>query len=253
MLSSVAPRPTAIAARASLAPTPSLRAPKGDAVRCIVSLNIRSGGGTRAARLCRYLDQLDPDTLLLTEWRDNVSGRSFANWAEDRGMSHAGLTDGCTANGVFLASLDPFAIESATPSAQGPGCLMLARFRHGRSWPVISHSSTLRLRFSADAWSWPGGIEVPHSSSPAISTSATSFRTAAKEQENITAPIISTGSHRRVSYQISGGSLMGRAASGPGTPPKAMAFGSTTLLAMAHSLQRPPQSALTIIAPVKPD
>jgi exodeoxyribonuclease III len=99
-------------------------------MRCIVSLNIRSGGGTRAARLCRYLDQLDPDTVLLAEWRDNVSGRAFANWAEDRGMSHAGLTDGCTANGVFLASSDPFAIESATPSAQGPGCLMLARFRH---------------------------------------------------------------------------------------------------------------------------
>jgi hypothetical protein len=88
-------------------------APKGDAMGCIVSLNIRSGGGTRAARLSRYLDQLDPDTILLTEWRDNTSGR--------------------------------------------------------------------------------------------------------------------------------------------GTPRKAIAFGSTTLLAMAHSSQRPPQSALTIIAAVKPD
>jgi len=29
-------------------------------------------------------------------------------------MSHAALTDGYTANGVFLASLDPFATESDT-------------------------------------------------------------------------------------------------------------------------------------------
>ena len=89
-------------------------------MRRIVSLNIRSGGGTRAAHLCEYLDQLDPDTVLLAEWRDNVSGRVFANWAEDRGMSHAGLTDGCTANGVFLASSDPFATESATPPHKAP-------------------------------------------------------------------------------------------------------------------------------------
>jgi hypothetical protein len=84
VLSSAAPCPTVLTARDCLAPTPSLRAPKGDAMRCIVSLNIRSGGGTRAARLCRHLDQLDPDTVMLTEWCDNVSGRAFANWAEDR-------------------------------------------------------------------------------------------------------------------------------------------------------------------------
>jgi exonuclease III len=44
-------------------------------------------------------------------------------------MSHAALTDGCTPNGVFLASLDPFVTESATPTAQSAGSLMLARFR----------------------------------------------------------------------------------------------------------------------------
>jgi exodeoxyribonuclease III len=99
-------------------------------MRRIVALNIRSGGGTRAVRLCRYLNTLDPDTVLLTEWRDNASARAFASWAENRGMSHVGLTDGRTANGVLLASSDPFAIESTTPAAEGPGCLMLARFQH---------------------------------------------------------------------------------------------------------------------------
>jgi hypothetical protein len=48
-------------------------------MRCIVALNIRSGGGARVARLCSYLDSLNPDTVLLAEWRDNVSGRAFAN------------------------------------------------------------------------------------------------------------------------------------------------------------------------------
>ena len=100
----------------------------GAAMRCIVALNIRSGAGTRAARLCRYLDSLDPDTVLLTEWRDNASGRTLAHWAEGRGMGHAALTDGGTANGVFIASLDHFVTESATPVGQGAGCLMLARF-----------------------------------------------------------------------------------------------------------------------------
>jgi exodeoxyribonuclease-3 len=98
-------------------------------MRCIVILNIRSGGGTRTARLCSYLDSLDTDTVLLVEWRDNASGRAFADWAENRGMGHAALTDGRTANGVFLASSDPFAIVSATPSVENPGCLMLAQFQ----------------------------------------------------------------------------------------------------------------------------
>jgi exonuclease III len=98
-------------------------------MRCIVALNTRAGGGARTARLCSYLDTLDPDAVLLTEWRDNASGLTFADWAERRGMSYASLTDGCTPNGVFLASLDPFMTESATPIGQSAGCLMLARFQ----------------------------------------------------------------------------------------------------------------------------
>src|SRR6516165_9573507 len=44
-------------------------------------------------------------------------------------MSHAALTDGYTTNGVFLASLDPFATESATPIGRAAGCLILARLQ----------------------------------------------------------------------------------------------------------------------------
>jgi len=97
-------------------------------MRSIVALNIRAGARTHAADLCRYLDSLHPDTVLLTEWRDNAGGRTFVSWAEGRDMGYASTTGGCTPNGVFLASLDPFVTESATPTAQSAGCLMLARF-----------------------------------------------------------------------------------------------------------------------------
>jgi len=99
------------------------------AMRCVVALNVRSGAGTCAIRLRNYLDNLNPDTVVLTERRDNAAGLTFASWAEGRGMVHATVTDGYTANGVVLASLDHFVSESATPAGQGAGCLMLVRFR----------------------------------------------------------------------------------------------------------------------------
>jgi exonuclease III len=93
-----------------------------------VVLNISGGGETRAERLCAYLDAHDPDTVVLTEWRNGVSGAVFANWATGRGMCHAGLAHGGTANGVFAASKHSFRTASATPAGQGTGVLMLARF-----------------------------------------------------------------------------------------------------------------------------
>ncbi len=98
------------------------------APRRILVLNIRGGGGSRAERLCAYLDAHDPETVVLTEWRNGAGGAGFANWAIGRGMRHAGLTDGGTANGVFVASKHGFRTASATPTGQGAGVLMLARF-----------------------------------------------------------------------------------------------------------------------------
>lgn len=96
--------------------------------RRIVVLNIRGGGGSRAERLCGFLDAHDPDTVVLTEWRNGISGAVFADWATGRGMRHAGLADGGTANGVFVASKCAFRSASATPEGQGAGVLMLVRF-----------------------------------------------------------------------------------------------------------------------------
>jgi len=97
-------------------------------VRRIVALNVRGGGGTRVDRLCRYLDTHDPHTVVITEWRDNATGRLFEAWAKAQAMHHVGLADGGTANGVFIASRAEFLAESVTPVGCGAGTLMQARF-----------------------------------------------------------------------------------------------------------------------------
>jgi exonuclease III len=94
----------------------------------IVALNIRAGGGQRVAALLRYLDQHDPYTVVLSEWRHGPHGIQIESWAQTRGMHHASLTDGRTANGLFVASRTPFQTESSTPSCKGAGALMQAHF-----------------------------------------------------------------------------------------------------------------------------
>src|SRR5215472_5180258 len=79
-------------------------------------------------------------------------------------MSRAALTDGYTANGVFLASSAPFAIESATPSAEGPGCLMLARFP---SMTLLGcYFSQLNANGASREWTWHStkgnGFRIDH-------------------------------------------------------------------------------------------
>lgn len=102
--------------------------PLRDSRPALISLNIRAGGGKRVAALLGYLDGHDADTVVLTEWRDTPSGRAFAAWAAARGMLHAAVTDGGTANGVFIASRDAFTASSVTPEGDCPGVLALARF-----------------------------------------------------------------------------------------------------------------------------
>jgi exonuclease III len=94
----------------------------------IVALNIRAGGGERVAALLRYLEQHNPHTVVLSEWRKGRYGVQIERWAQAREMHHAALTDGGTANGVFVASRAPFQTESSTPADQGAGALMLAHF-----------------------------------------------------------------------------------------------------------------------------
>ena len=98
----------------------------------MVCLNIRAGGGRRIGAVAEYLEAQNPHTVVLTEWRNGPAGVAVEAWAQGRGMHMARTTDGGTANGVFVASLAPFAVESLRPNVPGAGVLMLARFRQLR-------------------------------------------------------------------------------------------------------------------------
>ena len=90
----------------------------------ILALNIRSGGGLRVEGMLRYIRQQDPDTIVLTEWRNNLFGGKISCWARDCGMHSVNCTDGKTANGVFVASKFPLAGTSERPAKPGPGVLL---------------------------------------------------------------------------------------------------------------------------------
>jgi exonuclease III len=95
----------------------------------VVLLNINSGGGKRIVAIRDFIDGHDPEVVVLTEWRDTAGGRSFNDWAIKRGMQCAALNDGATANGIFVASRDSFAVESRTPPGKTcAGVLMQIRF-----------------------------------------------------------------------------------------------------------------------------
>jgi hypothetical protein len=107
----------------------------------IIALNIRSGGGQRVDALLQYLGAREPDTVVLTEWRSNKSGQQIAAWAEERGLHHASLADGGTANGIFVAARTPFISEKRTPLGDGAGVLSLARFERFSMLTAISPKS----------------------------------------------------------------------------------------------------------------
>jgi hypothetical protein len=70
----------------------------------VVSLNIRSGGGPRVAAIRDFIEDHDPDVVVLTEWRDTAGGRSLQAWATSRAMHCAVLNNGATANGNLVAA-----------------------------------------------------------------------------------------------------------------------------------------------------
>ncbi len=102
--------------------------PVTDGMGRALVLNIKAGGGRRLPALIAFLDTHQPETLVLTEWRDNPAGQEIAAWARARGLHGAGLADGGTANGVFVASRQSFTHRSLTPAVDGSGVLMLCRF-----------------------------------------------------------------------------------------------------------------------------
>lgn len=100
----------------------------------LIALNVRNGGGSRVAAICQFLEGHQPDVIVLTEWRDNPSGREFIAWMESKGLHHAALNDGSTPNGVCVAARFTFKSISMTPS-NSAGVLMLVRFQ---DWTLLA-------------------------------------------------------------------------------------------------------------------
>ena len=117
----------------------------------IVALNINGGGGARTNSLCAYLAQ-KADIVVLTEWRGTTHGREIANWAAEKGLHCHSLTDGATANGVFLAAKASFMASSVTPDGGTPGVILLAQ---AATWTVLAcyfpHKKLKRPFFAAVA------------------------------------------------------------------------------------------------------
>ncbi len=60
----------------------------------IATLNIRHGGGTRIGNICSFIAELDLDCILLTEYRNNNSGREIATQLHEAGFIYCSEISG---------------------------------------------------------------------------------------------------------------------------------------------------------------
>ncbi|MEL6723204.1 MAG: endonuclease/exonuclease/phosphatase family protein [Pseudomonadota bacterium] len=54
----------------------------------ILSLNVRSGGGTRTEKIIEYLDKKLPDVIVLSEFRKNAAGDKIRAWLDNLAFSY---------------------------------------------------------------------------------------------------------------------------------------------------------------------
>lgn len=74
-----------------------------------VTLNIRHGGGKRVRGLVKYLLEQNPDTIVLTEYRENDSGRYIRSELSSNGFDFVeAATQKPRTNSVCIASRFPF-------------------------------------------------------------------------------------------------------------------------------------------------
>lgn len=84
----------------------------------IATLNIRHGGGRRTKLIASYLEKLELDCLLLTEYRDNVSGNELSFALSEQGFIHqSSVISNSKINQLRWFSKHPFKEESL-PFAQ---------------------------------------------------------------------------------------------------------------------------------------
>lgn len=79
----------------------------------IVTLNIRHGGGTRAARILEYLFGQNADVIVLTEFRENATANVLRSAMSANGFIHfSSATNLPKQNSVCVFSRSPFLAET---------------------------------------------------------------------------------------------------------------------------------------------
>jgi exodeoxyribonuclease III len=75
----------------------------------ILSLNVRSGGNAATIPpIMRRSSQLEPNTIVFSEYRDNRAGALLRAETERRGFTHQSSTPSTRGNGVLIVSVQPF-------------------------------------------------------------------------------------------------------------------------------------------------
>lgn len=70
-----------------------------------LTLNIQHGGGSRIGSIVAYLDHMEPDTVVLTEFRNSARGKDLLAELSTIGLGHHAHTDlSSQVNGVLVAS-----------------------------------------------------------------------------------------------------------------------------------------------------
>jgi exodeoxyribonuclease-3 len=90
----------------------------------IVALNVKNGGGKRAAGLSAWLLREEPDLVVLPEWQNNLGGQKLVTAFSEAGYALASQSG--TSDGLLVASRIPIMSHmTLTPSDTKSGQLML--------------------------------------------------------------------------------------------------------------------------------
>lgn len=118
----------------------------------VLTLNLRHGGGSRTDSIGAFITDCAPDTVVLTEFRENQFGRRLCSMLKEIGHEHQATSEPPKkANGVMLASRLPFLpVGSNEAVPHGAWRFLEADFESARFGCVYFPLGKAKLEF----WTW---------------------------------------------------------------------------------------------------
>ena len=119
----------------------------------VVTLNIRHGGGNRAAALIRWVLAVNGDVLVLTEWKSSGPGREISKALVLQGFyvnSFANVGE----NGILVASRSPISSTDAAPEGHSRGSLRLVTIEGSPIRILAAYFPLRRQPFSLRRGAW---------------------------------------------------------------------------------------------------